>query len=85
MQATKEVCEAGSEHYTGAGDGSDDIGADGLYPGVDWDCKMHAATEKAKKDAVVSWFCHYSKFQPQMPAVPTSLMRFVPAKHRRQG
>ena len=54
MQAMKEVREARSEHYAWFGEEFKYSGSDDSCPEVDWESKMHAATEKAKKDAVVS-------------------------------
>ena len=54
MQATKEVRETRSEHYAWFGEEFKYSGSDDSCPEVDWESKMHAATEKAKKDAVVS-------------------------------
>ena len=76
------MCEARREHYACFGDELDSSGSDNSYPEVD--CKMHAATGTAEKDAVASWFWHYSKHGSEMPTVPTSLMHFVPVDGRKQ-
>ena len=77
MQAKEKVHKAKMSHcdfgwQSDSGEYSDDS-----YPEFNWHQEMMDATQRAKKEAVMSWFDYHKYHLTELPAVPTQLRRHI--------